>query len=212
MPPSLPSCRSTSALRSASSAARALSCSIATADAISTSAAGSRSRSSATPTRIWWRPSRRRPRSSGTARTSTASSTRSSWPSGWSRSRSPTPCSSATPAPRRSSARSRWRAASSISVARRSASGSSPSRAHSTAARWRPSRPAARRRSRGLPPRLPGFDHVPLGDLARVEAAIGPETAAILVEPIQGEGGIRAAAAGLPGRAAPARATSTTCC
>jgi acetylornithine/N-succinyldiaminopimelate aminotransferase len=48
----------------------------------------------------------------------------------------------------------------------------------------------------GFRPDMPGFDHVPLGDLARVEAAIGPETAAILIEPTQGEGGIRAAEAG----------------
>jgi acetylornithine/N-succinyldiaminopimelate aminotransferase len=37
----------------------------------------------------------------------------------------------------------------------------------------------------------PGFDIVPFGDLAAVEAAIGPETAGIMVEPIQGEGGVR---------------------
>lgn len=36
-----------------------------------------------------------------------------------------------------------------------------------------------------------GFDQVPLNDLKAVKAAIGPETAAIMVEPIQGEGGIR---------------------
>ncbi|MBM3549357.1 MAG: aminotransferase class III-fold pyridoxal phosphate-dependent enzyme [Alphaproteobacteria bacterium] len=40
-------------------------------------------------------------------------------------------------------------------------------------------------------PVTPGFDHAPYGDLAQAEALIGPETAAILVEPIQGEGGIR---------------------
>jgi acetylornithine/N-succinyldiaminopimelate aminotransferase len=43
----------------------------------------------------------------------------------------------------------------------------------------------------GFRPGLPGFDQVPLGEIERVEAAIGPETAAILIEPIQGEGGIR---------------------
>ena len=48
----------------------------------------------------------------------------------------------------------------------------------------------------GFRPVLPGFEHLPLGDLARVEAAIGPQTAAILIEPIQGEGGIRPAEAG----------------
>jgi acetylornithine/N-succinyldiaminopimelate aminotransferase len=46
---------------------------------------------------------------------------------------------------------------------------------------------------KGFAPLLPGFDQVPWGDLAAAEAAIGPETAAILVEPIQGEGGIRTA-------------------
>ncbi len=43
----------------------------------------------------------------------------------------------------------------------------------------------------GFGPPLPGFDQVPFGDVAAVRAAVGPETAAILVEPIQGEGGIR---------------------
>lgn len=39
----------------------------------------------------------------------------------------------------------------------------------------------------------PGFDVLPFGDLAAVEAAIGPETAGIMVEPVQGEGGVRVA-------------------
>ncbi|ACB93808.1 aspartate aminotransferase family protein [Beijerinckia indica] len=43
----------------------------------------------------------------------------------------------------------------------------------------------------GFEPRLPGFDNVPFGDLEAVKAAIKPETGAILIEPIQGEGGIR---------------------
>ena len=42
----------------------------------------------------------------------------------------------------------------------------------------------------GFGPFAPGFVAVPFGDLAAMEAAIGPNTAAILVEPIQGEGGI----------------------
>ena len=37
----------------------------------------------------------------------------------------------------------------------------------------------------------PGFDHVPFGDHAALEAAITGETAAIMIEPIQGEGGVR---------------------
>jgi acetylornithine/N-succinyldiaminopimelate aminotransferase len=45
----------------------------------------------------------------------------------------------------------------------------------------------------GFGPTADGFDHVDLGDLEAVEQAIGPETAAIMLEPIQGEGGIRAA-------------------
>jgi acetylornithine/N-succinyldiaminopimelate aminotransferase len=37
----------------------------------------------------------------------------------------------------------------------------------------------------------PGFDIVPFGDLEAAEKAIGPNTAAIMVEPVQGEGGVR---------------------
>jgi acetylornithine/N-succinyldiaminopimelate aminotransferase len=43
----------------------------------------------------------------------------------------------------------------------------------------------------GFGPKVEGFDQVPFGDLQAVRAAIGPQTGAILVEPIQGEGGIR---------------------
>ena len=43
----------------------------------------------------------------------------------------------------------------------------------------------------GFGPKAPGFDKVPFGDVEAVRGAIGPQTAAILVEPIQGEGGIR---------------------
>ncbi|MDI9408572.1 MAG: aspartate aminotransferase family protein [Candidatus Pacebacteria bacterium] len=45
----------------------------------------------------------------------------------------------------------------------------------------------------GFAPDMPGFDHLPFGDLAAVEAAITANTAAILIEPIQGEGGVRVA-------------------
>jgi acetylornithine/N-succinyldiaminopimelate aminotransferase len=46
----------------------------------------------------------------------------------------------------------------------------------------------------GCAPLLDGFDHVPFGDHDALHAAIGEHTAAILVEPIQGEGGIRTVA------------------
>jgi len=43
----------------------------------------------------------------------------------------------------------------------------------------------------GFGPKVEGFDQVPFNDIDAAEKAITPETAAILVEPIQGEGGIR---------------------
>ncbi|WP_020181039.1 aspartate aminotransferase family protein [Methylopila sp. M107] len=43
----------------------------------------------------------------------------------------------------------------------------------------------------GFGPKVEGFDQVPFGDLKAVEEAIGPETAGVLVEPLQGEGGVR---------------------
>ncbi|AVA20240.1 acetylornithine transaminase [Rhizobium sp. LEGMi198b] len=45
----------------------------------------------------------------------------------------------------------------------------------------------------GFGPKAPGFDQVPFGDLDAVRAAITDATAAILIEPVQGEGGIRPA-------------------
>lgn len=48
---------------------------------------------------------------------------------------------------------------------------------------------------KGFGPVVPGFDHLPFFDLDDVRATITPETAAVLVEPIQGEGGIRALSA-----------------
>lgn len=41
-----------------------------------------------------------------------------------------------------------------------------------------------------FPPNMPGFVKVPYGDVAAVAAQIGPETVAIMVEPIQGEAGV----------------------
>ena len=43
----------------------------------------------------------------------------------------------------------------------------------------------------GFGPKVDGFDQVPHGDLDAARKAIGPATAAIMVEPVQGEGGVR---------------------
>ncbi|MGJ4907383.1 aspartate aminotransferase family protein [Bradyrhizobium sp. HKCCYLRH2060] len=45
----------------------------------------------------------------------------------------------------------------------------------------------------GFGPPMDGFDQVPFGDIEAVKKAIGPHTAGILVEPVQGEGGVRTA-------------------
>ena len=45
--------------------------------------------------------------------------------------------------------------------------------------------------TKGFGPLLPGFVHLPWGDAEAVEVAIDETTAAVLVEPVQGEGGIR---------------------
>ncbi len=42
----------------------------------------------------------------------------------------------------------------------------------------------------GFAPLLPGFTHVPYGDFAALQAAITEETCAIMLEPVQGEGGV----------------------
>jgi acetylornithine/N-succinyldiaminopimelate aminotransferase len=43
----------------------------------------------------------------------------------------------------------------------------------------------------GFGPKVDGFDQIPVTDLDAVEKAIGPQTGAILIEPIMGEGGVR---------------------
>ncbi len=43
----------------------------------------------------------------------------------------------------------------------------------------------------GFGPKVEGFDQVPFGDRKALEAMIGPDTAALMIEPIQGEGGLR---------------------
>ena len=43
----------------------------------------------------------------------------------------------------------------------------------------------------GFAPLLPGFTQVPFGDIEALKAAMGPDVAAVIAEPVQGEGGIR---------------------
>jgi acetylornithine/N-succinyldiaminopimelate aminotransferase len=45
----------------------------------------------------------------------------------------------------------------------------------------------------GFGPPIEGFDQVPFGDIEAVKRAITPETAGIMIEPVQGEGGVRTA-------------------
>lgn len=42
----------------------------------------------------------------------------------------------------------------------------------------------------GFEPLVPGFKHVPYGDIAALEAAVGDKTALVMLEPMQGEGGV----------------------
>ena len=54
----------------------------------------------------------------------------------------------------------------------------------------------------GFEPPVDGFRHVPFNDLDAVAKAVGPKTAAILLEPIQGESGVRAGDPGVSARVA----------
>jgi acetylornithine/N-succinyldiaminopimelate aminotransferase len=45
----------------------------------------------------------------------------------------------------------------------------------------------------GFGPPVDGFDHVPFNNLNALRDAIGPATAGVIIEPIQGEGGVRPA-------------------
>ena len=43
----------------------------------------------------------------------------------------------------------------------------------------------------GMGPLVPGVQHVPYDDIAALDAAITERTAAVMLEPVQGEGGVR---------------------
>ncbi|GBD42693.1 Acetylornithine aminotransferase [bacterium HR40] len=51
----------------------------------------------------------------------------------------------------------------------------------------------AKKLTEGFEPLLDGFDQVPFLDRSALERAISPQTAAIMIEPVQGEGGVRPA-------------------
>ena len=133
-------------------------------------------------------------RSCGTPRTCSASRRRRSWPSGWSRTASPTPCSSTIRAPRPSNAAIKIARKYQCTAASPSATGSSAATARSTAARWRRSPPPGNEKYlNGFGPLVDGFDHVAVQQSqrdARRDRRTRPP--AILVEPVQGEGGMRA--------------------
>src|SRR5205823_6514434 len=46
----------------------------------------------------------------------------------------------------------------------------------------------------GFGPVVDGFDQVPFGDLDATKRVLGPATAAVLIEPLMGEGGVRVVA------------------
>jgi acetylornithine aminotransferase len=55
---------------------------------------------------------------------------------------------------------------------------------------------------RGFEPLLPGIRHVPFGDIRALREAVGRDTCAVLLEPIQGEGGVVVPPAGYLGKVA----------
>jgi acetylornithine/N-succinyldiaminopimelate aminotransferase len=75
---------------------------------------------------------------------------------------------------------------------RPSAGGSITFKGPFTAHTWPPLRPPATKSTlEGFGQPADGFDLIALGDLGAVETAIGPHTAGIMIEPVQGEGGAR---------------------
>ena len=114
-------------------------------------------------------------------------------------------CSSATPAPRPTR-----RAQAGPQVRRpRPPRRRERATAASTAARWRRSRRPASRRSTSRSSRCPtGFRHVAWGDLDALAKAVDPTVAAVLIEPVQGEGGVNPAPRRATSRASVRCATS----
>ena len=105
---------------------------------------------------------------------------------------SPTWCSSAIPAPKRWNVRLRWRA--NINAANGAPEryriitfeGAFHGRTLATLAAG-----GQKKYLDGFGPVVEGFDQVPFGDIEATKGAVTHETAAILIEPIMGEGGVR---------------------
>ena len=133
-----------------------------------------------------------RARSSGTFRTCTRIPRASASPAASPTRPSPTSSSSPIRAPRPTRRRSRWRAGASTIDGHPERyriltfEGAFHGRTLATIAAG-----GRRNISKALAPRSTASTRSRSTDLAAVEAAIGPETAAILIEPIQGEGGVR---------------------
>ena len=142
-------------------------------------------------TPCWLRPFGIRRGSCGTPQISTRSPTSASWQKSWSRTPLPIWCSSAIRALKRWKAASRPRAATTTCTAIRKSTASS-ARATPFHGRTLATIAAANnpKHLEGFGPAVDGFDHVAFNNLNETRAAITEETAAILVEPIQGEGGI----------------------
>ena len=64
----------------------------------------------------------------------------------------------------------------------------------------------------GFEPMLPGMRLVTFDDVDAVETAVNEKTAAVMVEPIQGEGGVVVPARPTTWPACASCATATTCC
>ena len=163
-----------------------------TASAISISAPASPSSRSAIRIPISSRRWRRRAPSSGTPRTCSRCPRASGSPGGSPTRPSPISSSSPIPAPRPTRPRSRWRGGAQYVGGHGERyriltfEGAFHGRTLATIAAG-----GQAKYLEGFGPKVDGFDQIPITDLAAVEAAIVPETAAIMIEPIQGEGGVR---------------------
>ena len=193
-----------------SSAARAPSCGTAPATRTSTSSPGSPSSRSATPTPRWPTRSPSRPARCCTCPTCSAPCPGPRWPSpSTGCSAAAARSSSATRGPRPTRPPSSWpgkwggHGRHVVVSAYGSFHGRTLATLHATG------QPAKHEAFQPLPE---GFRHVAWNDLDALEAAIDPTVAAVLLEPVQGEGGVNPADGRVLPRASGASATSAASC